>query len=394
MAQRMMIDFSPEQRSLEGFVESLPLLSPKEIFRKLEDHGYRGQDRGRKAISLMAYRHVKRLKSIFLEGVKREKLPPKTNYLLMGPTGCGKTFLVELLFQKILQIPTVIVDITCFTESGYVGDDVRTILTRLILSAGGDPKIASCGVVCLDEFDKIATAKSSVRFAGEGTTKDVSGLGVQRELLKMLEGSDVAVPLDFGYSSFGDRLILPTVDIPFLACGAFSGFKYTSQTKDGEESIGFRRKPKKRAVEKIAYSLEDGDIEDVETFQVYGFLPELIARFTRIVPFDPLGHDILKSILKDNVIGRYAKEFEQEGLELHVSSSVIDHLISQALKKQTGARGLNSLLTIYLEEAAFSSFATEGGKVRVELKNGEVITRVEAPSKSRSQVLTHKSESL
>lgn len=384
MAQRM-TGFSLERKTVEQFVDELPLLSPREIYQKLEEQGYRGQEVGRRATSLMAYRHVKRLKAVFCEGVKREKLPVKTNYLLMGPTGCGKTFLIELLFQKILQIPTVIVDITSFTESGYVGDDVRTILTRLLIAAGGDPKVASCGVVCLDEFDKIATAKSNVRFAGEGTTKDVSGLGVQRELLKMLEGSDVAVPLDFGYSSSGDRLILPTADIPFLACGAFSGFKYTSLTKGGGETIGFERKPKGKASEKIAYSLDEDDVEDVETFQIYGFLPELVARFTRIIPFDPLSAGTLRAILQDNVIDRYKKEFDEEGLDLAVSSSVLEHLVSKAIKKQTGARGLNSLLTAYLEEAAYHAFATGGGRVRVDLKKGEVATKVEHSSRSKSQ---------
>jgi len=383
MAQRI-ADLSLERKNFENFINTLPLLSPREIYERLEDLGYRGQERGRQSVSLMAYRHIKRLKAIHADGVKRDKLPAKTNYLLMGPTGCGKTFLVELLFQKILQIPTVIIDITSFTESGYVGDDARTILTRLLFAAGGDPRIAACGVVCLDEFDKIATTKSNARFAGEGTTKDVSGLGVQRELLKMLEGSDVAVPLDFGYSSFGERIVLPTADIPFLACGAFSGFKYTAQTKGGEEEIGFRRIPKKKSPEKVAYSLEEGEVNDVETFQVYGFLPELIARFTRIIPFDPLSHDTLKEILQDNVIDRYTKEFEDEGLELRVSNNVIDYLINQAIKKQTGARGLNSLLTAYLEEAAYRAFATGGGRVRVDLRKGKVVSRVVASFRART----------
>jgi ATP-dependent Clp protease ATP-binding subunit ClpX len=117
MAQRM-TNLSLERKNFEEFINALPLLSPREIYERLEELGYRGQERGRQSVSLMAYRHIKRLKAIHADGVKRDKLPAKTNYLLMGPTGCGKTFLVELLFQKILQIPTVIIDITSFTESG------------------------------------------------------------------------------------------------------------------------------------------------------------------------------------------------------------------------------------------------------------------------------------
>ena len=119
----------------------------------------------------------------------------------MGPTGCGKTYLIELLFGEIFKLPFVIIDMTKFTESGYVGDDVVNILVQLVYTANESIDIAECGVVVLDEFDKIAGAFSSARFAGQGTTKDVSGYGVQRELLKILEGTDVQIPLDFGFSS-------------------------------------------------------------------------------------------------------------------------------------------------------------------------------------------------
>src|SRR5215510_14879385 len=176
---------------LRDFVRSLPVLPPFEITAELEHRGYKGQIEQRQAVALMAYRHIRRLKRLFVDREDMRSMPPKQNLLLVGPTGCGKTFLIELLFQHIFKFPTVIVDITSFTEAGYIGDDVRTILTRLIEAAGNEPYLATLGVVCLDEFDKIAASSSNARFAGQGTTKDVSGYGVQRELLAMLEGKEL-----------------------------------------------------------------------------------------------------------------------------------------------------------------------------------------------------------
>ncbi len=170
------------QDQFSRFVRDLEPLPPVEAYRAIEARGYRGQEAARRALCLMAYRHVRRIRRIYVEGLPREALPPKANHLLLGPTGCGKTFLVELLFREVLKLPTVVVDITTFSETGYVGNDVGTILTRLVHAAGGSPLLASVGVVCLDEFDKIASGQNNAVFAGAGTTKDVTGLGVQREL--------------------------------------------------------------------------------------------------------------------------------------------------------------------------------------------------------------------
>ena len=167
------------------YVRDLHAPSPRAIFTRLEELGYRGQAEARRAVSLLAYRHVRRIKRVHLDGVKRDQLLPKTNMVLAGPTGCGKTHLVELLFQQILRLPTVIIDITTYSETGYVGQDPSTILTRLLHAADDNPLLASIGIVCLDEFDKIASGQNNALFAGAGTTKDVTGMGVQRELLKM-----------------------------------------------------------------------------------------------------------------------------------------------------------------------------------------------------------------
>lgn len=358
-----------ERERLRDFIESLPLISPQEIADRLGTLGYKGQEEPRRALSLMAYRHIRRLKRLHLQGENRRLLPPKQNTLLVGPTGCGKTFLVELLFQQIFQLPTVIVDITSFTESGYIGDDVSTILTRLLYAAEGNLMMASCGIVCLDEFDKLASSTSNARFAGEGTTKDVSGYGVQRELLKIVEGTDIMVPMDYGSSAYGQRAPLSTRDIPFIACGTFSGMGDIARLQG--KTIGFR--DKEGGAEGTAPVLEE-----IEIFQRYGFLPELMGRFARIVRFDALPVETLRRILQDNVLPQFIREFRVEGLQLSVTEPAINLIIDRSLKRGTGARGLHTGLIGAIEQAAFETFQrannaevvidASGGKLRTDIR--------------------------
>jgi len=335
-----------DREGFRDFVHSLPQISPPEIADRLEQLGYKGQEEPRRALSLLAYRHVRRLKRLHVLNEHRHQVSPKQNTLMVGPTGCGKTFLVELLFQQIFHLPTVIVDVTSFTESGYIGDDVNTILTRLIFAAGGDLLKASCGIVCLDEFDKLASSTSNSRFAGEGTTKDVSGYGVQRELLKMVEGTDVMIPMDYGYSAYGQRAALSTRDIPFIACGTFSGM--SEIVRNNDKSIGFRQKSDSEMPAPV--------LEEIEVFQRYGFLPELMGRFARIVRFQPLPAETLRQILMDNVLPQFIREFRTESLQLTVTESAINHIIERSLKRGTGARGLHSALITSIDQAAFYTF--------------------------------------
>lgn len=351
------------------FIDELPLSSPREMSQQVLEKGYKGQDAQRRAMALMAYRHIRRLKRLFVEGVNREKIPPKQNTLLAGPTGCGKTYLVELLFRDVLKLPTVIVDITSFTESGYVGDDVKTILTRLVNASEDNSLLAECGVVCLDEFDKLAASTSNARFAGEGTTKDVSGYGVQRELLTMIHGAHVSVPTDYGYSQFGSRINIATHDLPFIACGAFSGMDLT--LRGNSQRVGFRKGDRP----------EDGDsvrvVEEVEAFQRYGFLPELIGRFTRIVSFPALDSGTLFTILRENVLPQYVAEFEAEGIELEVAESALNFVVTKCVRRKTGARGLHSELAAAIEQAAFDTFGEASGrKVQILELNGRLESRV------------------
>ncbi len=363
------------------FVRELPVIPPRKIFAKLEELGYRGQDDARRAASLMAYRHVRRIKRIYLDGAKREDVLPKANYLFIGPTGCGKTHLVELLFQHILRLPTVIVDITTYSETGYVGQDSNTIITRLLHASDDNPLLASIGIICLDEFDKIASGQNNAIFAGAGTTKDVTGMGVQRELLKMLEAGEVVVPLELTHSTYGDHLVMSTADIAFIAAGAFSGFAQVARRR-GNADMGFGRKGarplSKNGIDSIAVSFTPEEVENVANFQAYGFLPELMARFTRFVPFQALDAGTLKNILRSSVLDRLTREFEDEGFKLHVGDEVMDHIVADSMKRETGARGLVAILTRHLEEAAFNAFAeVPGGDVVLQVHEGNIKVVVE-----------------
>jgi ATP-dependent Clp protease ATP-binding subunit ClpX len=329
---------------------------PREIQAHVAACGYVGQPSAVRAISLGAYRHVSRLRRIWLEGARRESLPPKTTMLFVGPTGCGKTYLVEILFRDILRLPTVVIDMTGFSETGYVGQDVNSILTRLLYAADMSLAYAATGIVCLDEFDKLASGQNSAVFSGAGTTKDVSGLGVQRELLKMLESIEIPVPLEYTHSDYAPKTVMSTQDIGFVACGAFSGLKGMIADAEGEH-IGFGRAPLSGEQGKIAVSYSEDDVMLAKNFMSYGFLPELIGRFKRIVPFAALTRQELSSILRTTLLAQYTNEFQCEGKELVVSEEVLDRVVGESLRKETGARALEASLMRYLEEAAFEAFS-------------------------------------
>ncbi|MBN1206687.1 MAG: AAA family ATPase [Myxococcaceae bacterium] len=336
-------------------VAALEVHSPREIDARLTDMGYRGQEEARRAAAVLAYRHVRRVRRLYLDGLAPEG-QARENCLFLGPTGCGKTYLVELLFREILAVPTVMADATQFSETGYVGDDVNTLLSRLFEAAEGDIAWASCGVICMDEFDKLATNRSDSRFAGQQTTKDVSGFGVQRSLLHLLSASRVDFPPDFGFTSRTRPLAMEMSGVTFIACGAFSGLRGTAEGLARTERLGFGREPRRKDSEAIAERVTDEQLEQTTAFARYGFIPELIGRFNRLVSFAPLDAATLKDILQANVLRAYEREFEQEGLKLVVEPQVRDWVVARALKRETGARGLRASLAPVLEHAAYEHF--------------------------------------
>jgi ATP-dependent Clp protease ATP-binding subunit ClpX len=346
------------------FLKNVERLSPIEMLHLLNKSDYIGQDKAKRALCLMAYRHISRLNKIYLDGIPADELPSKENLMFVGPTGCGKTYLIELLFNKILSLPTVIIDITAYSETGYIGQDIVSILTRLVYAAG-DYALASIGIVCIDEFDKLSSGKNNGVFSGQGTTKDVSGIGVQRELLKMLESATIDVPIELSHSSYSPRTPINTQNIPFIACGAFSGLKRLIQSKS--TGIGFSSKEAAENERGIAVSYSRNDFERVKIFEEYGFMPELIGRFSRIIPFDALNRLQLKSILLNNTIKKYSRELQLENIELNIDEKVCDKIIEEAFKLETGARGLKSFLVEFIEDACFDLYSHKTKKKQINI---------------------------
>lgn len=332
--------------------------SPRELFEQLEQRGYVGQKEARQRLCLNAYRHIRRLKDHFLNNIPLDKLPPKSNVLLVGPTGSGKSFLAELLFGKILQIPVVTEDLTGFCETGYMGRQVSEILYDLLISAEANPYFAKMGICVLDEFDKIAGAGSNILYGGAGTTKDVSGYGVQRGLLKLIEGGKHQITGKQPWGNESDDF-LETDCIGFVACGAFSGIKELA-TIEKDSDFGFRPSRKENKSAGIAYQLSPDDLTSVEVFSRYGFMPELIGRFGSVAHLNPLAKKDLMKILKENVLPKYKQEFEREGMKLAVPKKIMKDIVEKAIERKTGARGISLLLTEFFEKQAFECFGQDG----------------------------------
>ncbi|GAB4412363.1 MAG: ATP-dependent Clp protease ATP-binding subunit ClpX [Bacteroidia bacterium] len=369
---------SPRQQTydrerIRRFLEEQPAYTPAGIAAALEALDFIGQAEARKALSLMAFRHINRLRRIYLHGTPREQLPPKDNYLLLGPTGSGKTYLVELIFNSILHLPAVIVDITAYSETGYVGQDAPAILTRLLNQAGDDYALASVGMVCIDEFDKLSSGQNNAVFSGQGTTKDVSGLGVQKELLKMLENAEIEVPTELSHSSWVSRATFSTADVAFIACGAFSGFRQLIDSRSKEE-IGFGAKKSAKREQEIAVSIRRDELQRTSHFQAYGLMPELIGRFSRIVLFDALTRDDLRAILMRQTMERYRRELDLEGWQLVVEDAVCDRIVDDALARETGARGIRLALLESIEAALYEAYSTPEAvrSVRLYMQAGEI----------------------
>ncbi len=332
------------------------LMTPKELDKFLGEYII-GQERARKLLSVAVYNHYKRIfKTHHVENDDTEIA--KSNVLLIGPTGSGKTLMAQTI-ARVLNVPIAIADATSLTEAGYVGEDVENILTKLLQAAGGDIKRAEQGIIFLDEVDKVARMSEN-----RSITRDVSGEGVQQALLKIVEGSQVNIPPKGGRKHPNqDFTSIDTTNILFICGGAFDGLEEILKRKQGENVLGFGHEKKTKNEQKPTFDMVEPD--DLVHF---GLIPDLVGRLPIIASLQEISEEDMVRILtepKNSLIRQYQKLFSIDDVELNFEEDALRAIAAKSIKRKTGARGLRAILEENMIDIMYELPEYEGYEVLI-----------------------------